>query len=123
MDRKAELKQQYKETKIEAGVYQIRNTNNQKIFIESTMNLKTINGKRFTLDMGTYQNKFLQNEWTEFGAEAFVFEVLEILEIPEVGYFDAKDAIKKLKEKWLAKLQPYRERGYNTKKPVQNKNP
>ena len=120
MDRKQELKQLYKETKFEAGVYQIKNTKNEKVFIESTLNLKTINGKRFTLDMGTYQNKLLQNEWTEFGAETFVFEVLEILEIPEECYFDAKDALKKLKEKWLDKLQPYGERGYNTKKPVKN---
>ena len=120
MDRKQELKQQYKETKFEAGVYQIKNTKNDKLFIESTMNLKTINGKRFTLDMGSYQNKLLQNEWREFGAEAFSFEVLEILEIPEEGYFDAKDALKKLKEKWLDKLQPYGERGYNSKKPVKN---
>ncbi|EGW40062.1 DUF2087 domain-containing protein [Desulfosporosinus sp. OT] len=120
MDRKEELKRQYKETKIEAGVYQIRNTKNEKIFIESTLNLKTINGKRFTLETGTYQNKQLQIEWNEFGAEAFVFEILEILETPEEGYFDAKDALKKLKEKWLDKLQPYGERGYNLKKPAKN---
>lgn len=67
--------------------------------------------------MGTYQNKRLQDELKEFGAEAFVFEVIEILETPEEGYFDAKDALKKLKEKWLAKLQPYGERGYNIRKP------
>ena len=120
MDRKQELKRQYKETKTQAGVYQIRNTKNEKTFIESTMNLKTINGKRFTLDMGTYQNKQLQMEWKEFGDEAFVFEVLEILETPEDGYFDAKDALKKLKEKWLDKLQPFGERGYNIKKPDKN---
>lgn len=117
MDRKSELKQQYKETKIEAGVYQIKNIKNQKIFIESTPNLKTINGKRFTLDMGSFQNKLLQNEWKEFGAEAFVFETLEILIVPEHGNYDSKDALKKLKEKWLDKLQPYGERGYNTLKP------
>ncbi len=118
MDRKQELKQQYKETKIEAGVYQIKNTKNEKILLESTPNLKTINGKRFTLDMGSYQNKLLQNEWTEFGAEAFVIQVLEILEIPEEGYFDAKDGLRKLKEKWLEQLQPYGERGYNIRKAI-----
>jgi len=118
MDRKEELKKLYKETKIEAGVYQIKNTKNEKVFIESTMNLKTINGKRFTLDMGSFQNKLLQNEWKEFGAEAFVFETLEILKTPEHGYFDAKDALKKLKEKWLEEVQPYGERGYNTLKPI-----
>ena len=117
MDRKEELKRLYKETKIEAGVYQLKNTQNDKILIESTPNLKTINGKQFCLDMGTYQNRQLQDELQVFGAEVFVFEVLEILKPPKEGYFDAKDALKKLKEKWLDKLQPYEERGYNTLKP------
>lgn len=120
MDRKEELKQQYKETKTQAGVYQIKNTKNLKILIESTPNLKTINGKRFGLENGTHQNKLLQYELKEFGAEVFVFEVLEILGTPEEGYFDAKDALKKLKERWLDKLQPYGERGYNTRKPDKN---
>ncbi|WP_088226538.1 DUF2087 domain-containing protein [Desulfosporosinus sp. FKB] len=119
MDRKQELKRLYKETRTEAGVYQIRNLENQKIYIESTLNLKTINGKRFNLDMGTFPNQILQKEWKEFGAEAFAIEVLEILEIPEEGYFDVKDALKKLKEKWLDKLQPYEDRGYNTFKAIQ----
>jgi len=44
MDRKKELKLKYKETKPQAGVYQIKNTRNQKIFVGSTMNLKTLNG-------------------------------------------------------------------------------
>jgi group I intron endonuclease len=113
MNRKEELKQLYKEIKIHAGVYQIKNTKNQKIFIGSSMNLKTLNGKRFQLKMGTHYNKMLQKEWNEFGEEAFVFEVLEILEKKEDGYFDTKDALKKLEEKWIAKLQPFGERGYN----------
>jgi hypothetical protein len=118
MDRKLELKRQYKETKIEVGVYQIRNTKNEKILIESTPNLKTINGKLFGLERGSHTNKLLQSEIKEFGGEAFVIEVLEILDIPEDGYFDTKDALKKLKQKWLDKLQPYGERGYNTLKPL-----
>jgi len=65
--------------------------------------------------MGAYQNKLLQNEWTEFGAEAFIFEVLEILEPPKEGYFNAKDELKELKEKWLDELQPFEERGYNNR--------
>lgn len=113
MDRKKELKQQYKETKIEAGVYRIKNIKNQKILVESTMNLKTINGKRFQLEMGSHKNKRLQKEWKEFGQESFVFEVLEVLEKKEDGYFDAKEALKKLEEKWIAALQPFAERGYN----------
>lgn len=118
MDRKQELKRQYKETKIEAGVYQIRNTKNEKVLIESTPNLKTINGKLFGLKMNSHTNKLLQTELKEYGGEAFVIEVLEILEIPEDVYFDTKESLKKLKQKWLDKLQPYGERGYNTLKPT-----
>ena len=44
MDRKKELKQQFKEASVEAGVYQILNTVNNKVLVGSTLNLKTING-------------------------------------------------------------------------------
>ncbi|MED0675927.1 DUF2087 domain-containing protein [Aneurinibacillus thermoaerophilus] len=116
MERKKELKRLYKEWKPQAGVYQIKNTKNQKIFIDSTMNLKTINGKKFALNLGGHVNKSLQEDWNRFGEEAFVFEVLETLKVKENGYFNAKDALKKLKQKWLDTLQPYGERGYNQKK-------
>ena len=43
MERKKELKQQYKETAIEAGIYQIKNTANNKVFVGSTKNFKTLN--------------------------------------------------------------------------------
>ncbi|MDQ7092547.1 DUF2087 domain-containing protein [Desulfosporosinus sp. PR] len=121
MERKQELKRLYKEIKTEAGIYQIRNLRNQKICLESTLNLKTINGKKFSLERGGHPNKELQKEWLEFGAEAFAFEILEILKVPEDGYFDIKDALKKLNEKWLTKLQPYGERGYNIPKPIPKK--
>lgn len=113
MDKKRELKQKYKEIPIEAGVYQIRNTQNQKILIASTRNLKTLNGKQTQLKSGFYLNKMLNEELQEFGAEAFVVEVLEVLEKQEGAFFDEKDALKKLEAEWLDKLQPFGERGYN----------
>ncbi|WP_366923645.1 GIY-YIG nuclease family protein [Metallumcola ferriviriculae] len=118
MQKKAELKQIYKEKqKSVAGVYQIKNINNNKVFVGTSMNLKTMNGKRFELELGSHKNMELQDEWKEFGKEAFAFEVLETLEKKETGYLDAKDALKKLEEKWLNKVQPFGERGYNRKKP------
>jgi hypothetical protein len=116
MDRKKELKQMYKETAIEAGIYQIKNTINHKIFIASTRNLKTITGKKFQLETGTNTNKMLQEEWNQFGKDAFVFEVLEVLKKKEEGYFDEKRELEKLEDKWLEQLQPYGERGYNIEK-------
>lgn len=113
MNRKKELKQQYMETKIEAGVYQIRNTVNQKIFVGSTRNFKTLNGKKFELEQGSSMNKALQKEWNEFGKDAFEFEVLEVLEKKETGFFDEKRELEKLEGKWLEKLQPFGGQGYN----------
>ncbi|MEE6451177.1 GIY-YIG nuclease family protein [Gottfriedia acidiceleris] len=116
MSRKKELKMQYKETKVQAGIYQIKNIKNQKLFIVSTKNLKTINGKKFELEAGSCTNKTLQQEWNEYGKESFVFEELEILKEEDISPLGIKGDLKKLEEKWLEKLQPYGERGYHTGK-------
>lgn len=113
LDRKKELKQLYKETEIEGGIYCIRNTKNEKVYVESTKNFKAMSGRRLLLNMGSHMNKALQNEWKEYGADAFEFEILEVLKKKKTGYFNEKEELKKLEEKWLEKLQPYGERGYN----------
>ncbi len=77
MNRRAELKQLYKETEIEAGVYRITNTKN----------LKTMSGRRFELNVGSHTNRALQDDWKQYGADAFEFEVLEVLKKKETGYF------------------------------------
>lgn len=117
MERKRELKQQFKETPIEAGVYQIKNTGNNKIFIGSTNNLKSLNGVRFSLETNGYMpNQELQEEWNQFGKEAFEISVLEKLKKKDDPYFNEKEALEKLEEKWLEELQPYGDKGYNKKK-------
>ena len=113
VDRKKELKQQYKEMKTEGGVYQIKNTKNQKVLVVATPNLKTMNGKLMQLRGGGHRNRQLQEEWKQFGEEVFAFEVLEVLEEKEEGFFDKVEELKKLEKKWLNKLQPFGERGYH----------
>jgi len=113
MDRKKELKQQYKEMKTQGGVFQIRNLKNQKVFVDSIPNLKMKTGKLMLLRSGGYKNRQLQEDWNQFGEDAFVFEVLEVLEEKADGFFDKADELKKLKTKWIEKLQPFGERGYN----------
>ena len=116
MDRKKELKQLYKETSIEAGIYQIINTKNQKRFIGSTRNLKTLNGVKFMLKNGSHINKELQEDWNRFGTEAFVFEIVELLKKKENEYYNEKEELEKLEEKWLEHYQPYGERGYHNQR-------
>ncbi|WP_080844134.1 GIY-YIG nuclease family protein [Cytobacillus gottheilii] len=113
MERKKELKQLYKETKVEAGVYKITNKENGRIFIGSTPNLKTLNGVKFTLNNGTSFHKALQEDWSRMGSDSFQIEVAEVLKQPEQGYFDSKKELEKLEQKWLDELMPFGENGYN----------
>ncbi|USB33583.1 DUF2087 domain-containing protein [Paenibacillus sp. YPG26] len=113
VDRRQELKLMAKEVKTQAGVFQIRNTKNGKLYVDSTPNLKTINGQEFSLEMGSHMCKSLQQEWSEMGKENFVIEVLETVKEKEGVQLDIKDTLKKLKEKWLKELQPFGDRGYN----------
>lgn len=113
MNRRKELVELFKEMKTEAGVYKFENKRNGKVFVATTNNFKSINGKRMTLDMGGHMNRALQEEWTQYGGDSFTIEVLEILERKDSVYFDMKKELKKLEDKWLDKLQPFGERGYN----------
>jgi hypothetical protein len=116
MDRKKELKQQYRETSVEAGVYQIKNTINNKILVGSTKNFKTLNGIKFMLETNVFTtNKELQKEWNQYGKDAFTIDILEKLKKKDEPYFNEKEALATLEEKWLEKLQPYGEQGYNQK--------
>ena len=117
MDRKRELKQQYKETPVEAGIFQIKNVQNNKIYIGSTKNLKTLNGIKFMLENnGFTTSKALQAEWKQFGKEVFTFELLEKLKKNDDPFVTEKEALAELEDKWLEKVQPYGERGYNHQK-------
>ena len=81
MDRKKELKMQYKQMKPQMGVFIVRSKFNNKYYIEGTQDLRgTMNGTRFKLDAGGHPNKELQQEWAEHGAGSFTVEVLENLE-------------------------------------------
>lgn len=113
VDRRKELKRLAREAKTEGGVFQIRNIRNGMIWIGTTPNFRTLNGQRFQLENGSHMSRELQQAWDEFGPDAFVFEPLETLEVPETGYFDRDVALKKLKQKWLRKLQPFGDRSYN----------
>lgn len=114
MERRKQLKLNYKQTPTPMGVYQLANNNNNKIFIGSSLNLPgKKNGLLFQLRQGGYFNKELQADWNLHGADAFSFTVLEEVDpdknLPETW----ADCLAILEQKWLDLLQPYQERGYN----------
>ena len=110
--RRKELLEQYKQIKTYIGIIQIKNNVNGKIFIDTCSNLKN---RWFTLkwnlDMGRHPNSKLQKDWNELGQDAFAYEVLEKKEADKVD--DIRWELKKMKKKWLEKLQPYGDKGYN----------
>ncbi|MDD4502799.1 MAG: GIY-YIG nuclease family protein, partial [Clostridia bacterium] len=64
MDRKKELKEQYKNTKPDMGIIIIKSDLSNKCYLEATRRIKgAINKNLFTLDFGSHINKELQKEW------------------------------------------------------------
>lgn len=117
MDRRKELKKAYKENPPAKGVYQIRNTINGKIFVGSSMNLHgTSNSWKGKLATNWHPCKALQAEWNTSGGDAFVFEILETLNLLDFPQDDWRMAVGILEEQWLEKLQPYDDKGYNPRK-------
>lgn len=64
-----------------SGVYQIRNLNNGRVYIGSAKCFQVRYSQHVkSLEKGTHHNKHLQSAFNKQGAEAFVFEILEVVE-------------------------------------------
>lgn len=114
MSKRADLKRAYKETEKQSGVFQVKNTVNGKVLLAGTRNLHgPLNRHLFTLKLGTHLNKQLQADWNQYGEAAFVFEVLEVVEKRDEEGFSMEEALGALERKWVEKLQPFGDRGYN----------
>ena len=112
-----QLRQDYKQRPLTLGVFIIRNTVSNKLFLASGQNLAgIINRHKFELSHGSHKNKQLQADWDELGPSNFAFEVVEQMEPPSEGHFDAKHELEFMENLWLAKLNPFGERGYNQPK-------
>jgi hypothetical protein len=117
MDRRSELKLEYKNRPRSIGVFQVKNNKNGKILIGSSFNLdKAFNRLQFGLSCGDiHLNQDLLKDWREHGVENFSFEILDQLKPDEDPLYDYKDDLKALEDLWLEKLQPYGEKGYHKK--------
>lgn len=113
VNRRKELQEIYKEIKQEAGIYRIVHKESGRSFVAPLTNLKSMDGRRFELNNGSFQNKELQQDWNIYGEDAFEFEVLEVLKPSENAYVTVREQLGKLESRWLEHLQPYGERGYN----------
>jgi hypothetical protein len=114
MDRKALIRD--KETRRPMGVFRVLNTVNGKSLIGTSKDLPgMLNRQRFQLELGSHPNRALQNDWKEFGSEAFVFEVLDTLKAPDQPDYDPTDDLRALEQLWLDKVTPFDDLGYNAR--------
>ncbi|NMA03003.1 MAG: GIY-YIG nuclease family protein [Clostridia bacterium] len=106
MDRRKELKLQYKQMKPEMGVIIIRSELDNKCYLEGTQNIKgTINSAKFKLEAGIHPNRELQRAWKEQGEKNFLIQVLENLEYEEdESKTDYSEELALLEMVWTEKL-------------------
>ncbi|HQZ95800.1 MAG TPA: GIY-YIG nuclease family protein [Pyrinomonadaceae bacterium] len=114
---KAAAKLEYKLSHRPMGVFQIRNVTNDKVFVDSSLNIPgKVNRHRFTLNAGSFKSVSLQKDWNEFGEASFEFETLEPVEPRSEPNYDYAADVQVLEDLWLERLQPYDDRGYNERK-------
>jgi len=78
---KAAAKLEYKLSHRPMGVFQIRNVTNDKVYVDSSLNIPgKINRHRFQLNGGSFKSRSLQKDWNEHGEASFEFETLEPVE-------------------------------------------
>jgi group I intron endonuclease len=91
----------------QSGIYQIRHIASGKVYVGSAVQFrKRWNRHRYELNNGIHYNPRLQRAWNKYGPDAFVFEILEIVE--------SQDDLLAAEQAHLDRIRPYEpRRGYN----------
>lgn len=114
MKSKKDIKRDFKQRKKQAGVFQLRNTVNNKVLLGSSLNLEGLwNSNSFQLRIGSHRNKELQKDWNKYGSDKFVFEILEVVKNLNDPNIKIDDELTLIEQIWLEKIQPYGDKGYN----------
>ena len=111
------LKREYKDALRPLGVFLIRNTTNDKVFLAGGVDLNgSMNRHRNELSHGSHRNPQLQADWNDLGSGRFEFEILEQLAPSLDSSFDSKKELEFMEKMWLERLRPFGDRGYNEPK-------
>lgn len=103
---KAAIKRDYKETKQPMGLYAIRISQHDKIYIGFATNLQArFNRHKTELKFGSHRNQELQELWNSLGEQAFEFETLDVLEHKEDAQSKPDEELRTLAEMWAQKLE------------------
>lgn len=114
MTDKRSLRNGYKQSFVPIGVFAIRNTVNQRVFVGGARNLPgAMNRHRFELQTGAHRNAALLADWKRYGAQAFRFEVLGQVRQSTDPAFDYDAELATLLALWQGELPCFGPEGYN----------
>jgi hypothetical protein len=115
MKSRKDRNREYTERKKPAGVFQVKNIENRKVLLGSSLNLEgPLNGHKFMLKTGGHYNKKFQQEWDAYGSDKFIFEILEVAKVKDDPNFNLREELALLEQIWIEKLQLFGDRGHNT---------
>lgn len=121
MKTRKELNEEYKQKKYKMGVFCIRNTANGKVYIGSSLDLVAIwHAQKFQLNAGMHANEELQKDWIIYGAEVFMYEIIDVLKENNDPNVDYNRDLKALEELVIEEIQPFDSKGYNKIKRVKS---
>lgn len=88
------------------GIYLISNTTNGKVYVGSSVHIKNRwKTHKWSLVHDVHANKHLQRAWNKYGADAFVFSIIEECSVDEIG---------EKEEQYIVKYDACnRKKGYN----------
>jgi hypothetical protein len=102
--RKALLRE-YKERKVEAGIYAVRCTATGEAWIGATPELSTRQNRIwFSLRLGSHREPSLQAAWNAHGADAFIFEPVEAIDTEGLDSFGRASRLKERRAHWIQTL-------------------
>ena len=110
MKTKKQHKEAYKQLKIPMGVFQIKNTKNNKVLIDYSIDIHSKwNRHKMELKLGNHRNKELQKDWNEYEEKHFIFQILSELKQEDnenVNYRkDLKEFYDMIKEELNIKIE------------------
>lgn len=95
----------YRERKITAGIYAIRCTASDQVWIGSAPDLSTIENRLwFTLRQGANPHRSLQETWNAHGRAVLTFTVIAHLRDEDDPGYPRRRALKELHQRWLNEL-------------------
>lgn len=106
MDKRKQLREQYKQREVTGGVCRILNVQNGRYLLMGSDDLRgSRNAFDFSISTGGCVNMLLQRDWKEYGAGAFSFEVLEeLVKKPEQTREQFMADVEALRELWAERF-------------------